>query len=378
MKQVVVVKLVPAPKQAASLLRTMEAFNAACNWIASVAFRERIANKFKLQKLVYYDVRGRFGLLSHMAIRAIAKVCGAYRRNKGIRPSFRPFGAMTLTNHMYRLKRREVLVSVSSLDGRLLIPIRFAPKQAAMLDRRRGQAELLYRNRAFYLSISVDVPEPSPYEPSGFIGVDMGIVNLAVTSEGTIFSGRAVNNLRARCAKLRTKLQSKGTKSAKRLLRKRRRREHRFQSDTNHCISKALVTQAKDTSRGIALEDLKGMRERTTVRRAQRRVIHRWAFAQLRGFIEYKARLAGVPVVIVDYRNTSIVCSECGCTDKANRRSQSLFSCTSCGYRCHADVNAARVIAARVGQPVMLPNVPSPPQDVAGTGTSPRLLGENT
>ncbi|MER3402160.1 MAG: transposase, partial [Armatimonadota bacterium] len=137
-------------------------------------------------------------------------------------------------------------------------------------------------------------------------------------SDGDAYSGGHLNGLRKRHAKLRARLQKKGTKSAKRLLKKRRRKEQRFARDVNHCISKKLVAKAKGSSRGIALEDLKGIRERISVKKAQRRVQHSWAFHQLRSFVEYKARLAGVPVVLVDPRNTSRTCPAYGHVAKAN------------------------------------------------------------
>ena len=233
-----------------------------------MAFRQHTANKFKLQKLLYRDVRERFGLSAQMAVRAIAKVCEAYKRDRRILPSFRPHGGMPYDERIYCLKGLEA-VSLLTLGGRVLVPIRLGQSQAVMLDYKRGQADLLYRDDAFYLSISVEALAPVPAKPSGFIGVDLGIVNIATTSEGESFAGNHVQSVRARFSRLRAKLQSKGTRSAKRLLKKRRRREQRFQRDVNHVVSKALVARAKGTSRGIALEDLKGMRERITVRRAQ-------------------------------------------------------------------------------------------------------------
>lgn len=350
MKQVAVVKLDPTPEQHAALLRTLEAFNAACDWIAMVAFREHISNAFKLQKLVYGEVRSRFGLSAQMTVRAISKVSEAYKRDKDIRVSFRPHGAMTYDQRIMSFKGLD-RVSLLTLGGRIIVPIRFGAYQAAMLERKRGQCDLLYRDGTFYLSVTVDSPEPTPDEPIGFIGVDLGIVNIAATSDGDTFSGATINNVRARFAKFRAKLQSKGTKAAKRRLRKRRRRERRFQTDINHCISKALVTRAKDTGRGIALEDLKHIISRVTVRHGQRRVIHSWAFEQLRFFVDYKARLAGVAMVVVDPRNTSRTCPVCGCIDKANRKTQSQFLCTGCGYSANADTNAARIISMRAGLP---------------------------
>jgi IS605 OrfB family transposase len=105
----------------------------------------------------------------------------------------------------------------------------------------------------------------------------------------------------------------------------------------NHRISKQLVAKAKDTGRGIALEELGGIRDRVTVRKSQRATLYSWSFAQQRAFIEYKARLVGVAVVVVDPRNiiplwgTSRTCPSCGCVDK-NRPSQSRFSCVTCGF----------------------------------------------
>lgn len=350
MKLTTVVKLDLTEEQSASLLRTMEQFNAACDQIAQVAFANKVANKFALQKLVYYKVREQFQLSAQMAVRAIAKVAEAYKRDRRIKPSFRPRGAMIYDQRILSRKGSDH-VSLLTLSGRIVVPFRSGISQAILLSRPWAQADLLYRNGAFYLSVSVDVSEPTPSEPDGFIGVDLGIVNIATTSDGHKFAGNHIQNVRARFSRLRAKLQSKGTKAAKRLLRKRSGRERRFQKDVNHCISKAIVTQAKDTLRGIALEDLKHIRSRVTVRKGQRRVIHSWAFAQLRAFVEYKALLAGVKVVPVDPRNTSRTCPVCGCIDKANRPSQSVFSCTSCGYAANADVNAALVISARAGLP---------------------------
>ena len=117
--------------------------------------------------------------------------------------------------------------------------------------------------------------------------------------------------------------------------------------DTNHCISKKLVAKAKDTNRAIALEDLRGIRQRVTVRRSQRATLHSWAFFQLRSFVTYKAKGAGVPVFLVDPRNTSRTCPACGHVDKANRLSQSKFSCVVCGFAGLADQIAAINIGRR-------------------------------
>src|ERR1700738_3179949 len=95
MKLTLAIRLMPSPEQHVALVATVERFNAACNAIAEVAFGEHLANKFALQKIVYYDVRERFGLSSQMTVRAIAKVVEAYKRDKTIQPTFRPYGVLT-------------------------------------------------------------------------------------------------------------------------------------------------------------------------------------------------------------------------------------------------------------------------------------------
>jgi IS605 OrfB family transposase len=212
----------------------------------------------------------------------------------------------------------------------------------------RGQAELILQSGTFYLLLVAEIPENSPIAVSSFIGVDLGIKNIAVDSTGEVFSGAKINSIRRRNRKLRAKLQAKGTKSAKRLLKKRSKKERRFASDVNHCISKKLVEKAKDTRMGIALEDLKGIRKNSekTVKKVQRSQHSSWSFYQLRQFIEYKALIAGVPVVSVDPRNTSRTCIHCGHVDKKNRLNRDTFHCQSCGYAAPAD-NVASINIAR-------------------------------
>jgi IS605 OrfB family transposase len=359
MKQVLVVKLAPTSDQSAALLRTLEAFNAACNDIAGVAFAERSANKIELQKRVYYDIRERFGLSAQMCIRAIAKVAEAYKRDREKRPTFRAHGAMTYDERILSFPRID-RASLLTLDGRVDVPFRSGAYQEARLDRIRGQADLLYRNGTFYLACTVDAPEPTPNEPAEYLGVDLGVITLAATSDGELLNHTTgpkhahVNQVHARYSRFRAKLQKKGTWSARRLLRKRSGRERRFVRDVNHCLSKAIVSTAQGTGRGIALENLNGIRERIRARRTvkgkrQRRVLHNWAFFHLRAFIAYKAQAAGVRVVLVDPAYTSQTCSRCGHCEQANRKSQSRFLCRNplCGFSAHADLNAASNIARR-------------------------------
>ena len=164
---------------------------------------------------------------------------------------------------------------------------------------------------------------------------------------GDVQSASHINNVRYRHRRLRKKLQSKGTRSAKRRLKKLSGKERRFVRDTSHCISKRIVHKAYDTRRGIALEDLKDISGRVTVRKSQRCTLHSWSFDQLRQFVLYKAQWSGVPVECVDPRNTSRTCPACGCVDKRNRPKQDTFLCIQCGCAGFADYFAAVNISRR-------------------------------
>jgi IS605 OrfB family transposase len=354
MKQTLLAKMDTTKEQFDALIQTMHRFNQACNFVAPIAFKYRTANKMRLQPLVYRKLREKFGLSAQMAIRAIAKVCEAYKRDKSVVPKFRPDGAMVYDQRILSWKGLEQ-ASILTLNGRIRVPIRIGDYQKARMDRIHGQADLLLRKGVFYLAVVVDAPEPTPYDPVGVLGVDLGIVNLAVDSDGTVYKGEGVDKIMGRCEKLKVKLQRCGTKSAKRHLKRLSGREKRFRRNTNHNISKRLVAKAVDTGRMLALEDLGGIRSQTTVRKAQRRRHDSWGFGQLRSFIEYKAALAGVPVVAVEPRGTSHTCPTCGCLDKRNRPSRESFKCVSCGFAGPADYVAALNIAARavVSQPTV-------------------------
>jgi IS605 OrfB family transposase len=325
----------------------MERVNAACNWISGEAWEHKTFGQYHLHHLVYYPTREQFALPSKLTVRAIAKVADAYKLDKKTCRTFRKDGAIDYENGCLRWWIDRGEVSLLTLAGRECIPFVCGPRQAELLIHRQGQSSLATADGKFYLIACCNVDTPDPQDVSDFLGVDLGIVNIATDSDGTVYSGAQVNALRRRHRRLRQKLQAKGTTSARRLLKERRRKESRFAADVNHCISKEIVATAKDTGRGIAVEDLKHIRDRVTVRKPQRSTLSSWAFAQLRSFITYKAALAGVPVVAVDPRNTSRTCPACGLVDKRNRKSQASFKCVGCGFSAPADLNAARCIAGR-------------------------------
>lgn len=342
MKQTMLLKLAPTEEQYHALLETMHQFNAGANYVAKIAFSEHSANKHELQKLVYGELRTTYHLAAQLAIRCISKVTEVYKRDKSIKPTFRPEGAIVYDPRVMSFKGLNT-VSLLTIQGRVLVPFRIGKYQEARMGSIKGQADLIYRKGVFYLAVTLDTPEPTPDEVTDTLGIDLGIVNLATDSEGETFSGEMVERTRKRHHALRQRLQKCGTKSAKRHLKKLSGKEARFRKNTNHAISKRIIQKAQQQHKAIAIEDLRHIRTRTerTVRRSQRSRHSSWAFFQLRFFLSYKAALAGIPLHVVDPAYTSRTCSVCGHCTKENRKSQAIFCCQACGFSCNADWNAA-------------------------------------
>lgn len=220
----------------------------------------------------------------------------------------------------------------------------------------KGEADLIYKNGKFYLLQTVEVPEAEIDNVEEFIGVDFGITDIAVTSDGTVHSSKALNDYRERRQKIRSSIQSKGTKGAKKLLKRLSGREITTATIINHTISKCIVRTAKEQRKGICIENLKGIRTGNKRRnKTFKRKLHKWSFNQLRSFIQYKAKINGVPFIIIDPAYTSKTCSVCHTIGK---RDNKKFSCKKCGNVMDADINASINIAT-IGASVNMPEKPN-------------------
>ena len=370
MKVTVQVKLLPSPKQAEALQETLHACNQAANTASRVAFTTGATHKYALQQHVYTALKAESGLSAQPAVRVIGKVADAYttrtshlrngllgrpgskrrERAEAAPICFRPDAAQPFDSRCLSWQVDARTVSIWTTRGRMKnLAFTGSPEQLKMLsEHQKGETDLIVQDGTWLLSATCEVPEkPLNTDPAGFVGVDLGIVEIATTSTGQRHAGRELNRYRKRQNRLRAKLQRKNTKSTKRVLKRLRRRETRRAKDVNHTISKSIVERAERTGHGIALEDLKGIRGRVRQAKKNRSTLHSWSFAQLRDFLTYKARRAGVPVVVVDPAYSSQSCSECDHTSRRNRPSRAVFACTSCGVVLHADINASRNLARR-------------------------------
>lgn len=338
MKLTLQIKLLPNKKQANSLLNTLKEANAACNKISDIAWSEKIFNQFKLHRLVYRKIRDSFNLSAQMVVRCISKVANSYKSDRRKKHRFKPLKGITYDSRI--LSYKDSSVFVWSVNGRLRIPfICHNPKYIPYI---KGEADLIYKKGKFYLFQTVEVPEENILTVEDFIGVDFGLINIATLSTGEKLSGKELEQYRIKRQKIRSSLQSKGTKGSRKTLKRLSGKERRTASIVNHTIAKHIVEIAKKEGKGIALENLEGIRKRANNKgKAFRSLIGRWNFFQLRSFIEYKAKIVGIPVIPVNPRYTSQMCNSCFCISSRNGES---FKCAACGYAEHADINAAKNI----------------------------------
>jgi IS605 OrfB family transposase len=347
MKLMAQVKLQPTKEQARFLRQTLEQANAACDAISEIAWENETFGQYKLHKLTYAMIRENYKLSAQVVVRCIAKVADAYKLDKKTPRRFKKHGAIAFDDRILTWRTEKQFVTIWTIGGRQKISYVCGARQQRLLESRLGESDLIYHNGEFFLLAVCEVVEPTPDEVADVLGVDFGIVQMAVDSDGHSYNGEQIEAKRQWYQERRQILQKVGTKSAQRKLKKMRGRQRRYQRNENHRISKEMVSKAKDTNRLIAVEELTHIRARTTVRKSQRARQSNWAFRQLRDFLTYKAPVLGVTIVAVDPRHTSQRCSHCGHIERANRKSQSEFVCCHCGFSANADFNAALNIRAK-------------------------------
>ena len=144
------IKLLPDERQKEALIETFARFNDACNFASRIVFERNPDNKIFLQKIVYSEIREKFGLAAQLAIRAIAKVVETYKADKTSFHGFRDFGSIVYDQRTLSFKGMD-RVSISTTNGRIRIPITIEKYCETPFERIRGQCDLVRKNKMFYL-----------------------------------------------------------------------------------------------------------------------------------------------------------------------------------------------------------------------------------
>ncbi|GHO52499.1 RNA-guided endonuclease InsQ/TnpB family protein [Ktedonobacter robiniae] len=398
MKQIITakLKLILTPEQVEALRHTQLAYRDALNAVSQYAFDHgKTSSVTKLHKGMYAELRTRYHLPSQLACSVERQVAATYkglwtklkknaehRRAKITKKRFKgldqpPHYVSPTVQYTYERDytfQRDSRVSIGTLNGRISVPYQGYNKHLALIREGAtiGDAKLWYDRpkKQFYLlvSLSIEMPDLTPAQLQEVVGVDVGIRYLAVTSTTTgkasFHTGKRVRHQANHYARLRKRLQKKGTRGATRRLRRIEQRERRLKLQANHTLAKQIIKQHPHTLMG--LEHLTDIQERTKRRKRKRkkngkgyepvsakarktnRVYSQWSFAELHTLLSYKATLAGSLAVKVDADYTSKACPMCGHTAGANRPGKGLlFVCKQCQYCLHADLIGARNITMR-------------------------------
>ena len=353
--------------------KTMEQYRLACNYVSEYLFNNNFPlNKNEVQKVIYNTIREKFNLKSQMTISCIRSVIARYKTVKtqmARRPYkyqdqntgewYREVRDLTWLHKPISFNRPQVdlqrnrdwsylssgQLSINTLDGRVKVePICRGFNQYLDGTWKFGLAKLLKSSGKWYLHIAAtkEVTDFDKQAVKHVVGIDRGLRFLATSydeqGKTAFFDGQAIMRKRAKYQKLRATLQAKGTKSAKRRLKKLSGRENRWISDVNHCLSKTLV-QKYGANTVFVLENLNGVSfERTDLPKALRNQNKSWAFYQLEQFLTYKAHLHNSEVVEVSAKYTSQRCPKCGVIKKDNRNHEKHeYHCDNCGYRSNDD-----------------------------------------
>lgn len=355
MQRTVRLELNPTQEQSALLGETLRQHTECFNAVASHGWTEQVKNGVQLHKDTYADLRARFPQLPSQlvcasrvkATEAIASVMALAKKGKKVSGPKSKSCPIRYDARSYRVIRADGVVSLATVEGRQKVAFGLYDYALDTMDKATGfdSADLVFRKGKWFLHLVVTLPEVESVESSEVVGVDFGITRPAVGSNNRFFGEKRWKNIGRRYFKLKRSLQSKGTKSSCRHLKRLARRVQLFRSDCDHVVSRRIV-QSVGFGSVIVVENLTEIRQRMRSRKGTglKRQMHQWSFARLRAMIEYKSAEKACCVRGVDPRHTSQSCSRCGFKHRSNRKSQSVFHCRECHFELNADLNASKNI----------------------------------
>lgn len=317
------------------------------NWISNIAFKTEELNSNRLAKAHYANLR-EMGLPSQLACSLCKTVCATYKAAKA--------------NQRWRLAKfsRAVMPVVWKRDFNrtqkgitLWGEILTIPDPRSLPDGAWKDSKIKRVGKQWFLCLTHEVEIPDPKTEGCIVGVDMGIKRMLVATNSTnpktfFFHGGVLNHRRSCIRRTRAAVQSVGTKSSRRLLRRMSGHEAAVTGHLLHVASKALVGYAVEVgARKIVVEELTNIRDSSLSKgKDLRSKVHRWPYADMRFKIAYKAAAVGIEVEAVSPRNTSRACSACGHVSASNRKGLH-FHCRKCGHKDDADRQASKNIRAR-------------------------------
>ncbi len=328
------------------IIETIEQYNTISNLHIQKCFELRTNSKKKLHNALYRQVRNDFpnfpsALIQCARDNATEMLKGNRYRKKTLK---KPLSTIHFDLRTSKVFLGSGEVQLTLVGGRRKFRVAVPNYFQKYINWKVKVVQVGINRKHYKVHVVVENGEIAPSKNRKVLGIDLGLKNFAVCSDGTIIKASKIRGIKRKYAHLRRCLQQKGTRSAKRKLKKISGRERRFMADFNHCLSKKIVNKDSGV---FALEELKNIRKGRKGKRFNR-MRSNWAYFQFRQFLSYKAEALGKEIILVDPRFTSQRCSKCGFIASSNRN-KGFFHCKSCGFSENADLNAS-VNISQLGQ----------------------------
>ena len=339
------------------ILKTLEMQRFAFNEASKVRFSMMKKNSIiELHQLFYSDFRKKNpNILADIVVSAQNDCLASYKTIKSNKqkiesPVFKKGLSIHLNKNLCKFTKLDKSeIKLSAIGGkRITAKLDLYSRTLEYIKKYDMKHPSLYvKDGEIYLGLVFDVKQAVFNEKETGVGIDLGIRRIAATSEGKIYQDkghlkrkRAIRFLKR---KLRSVAQTKKSKSAKRRLKKLRRKEHNQTKNFVHHLSKKILTDTQ--ANVIILEDLSKIKERKGKRKYQNiNKISQVLFYQIKQFLTYKAPLYGKRVEVINPANTSKIDWRTGQKDGVRNGCRYYGKD---GIVLDAELNAANNIAMR-------------------------------
>lgn len=337
-----------------ALRSTMDLYTQAWQRCVDTAWVVDKLNSNDLHHLTYYPIIHDLKLLSQLVCsarkRAFESVKSAKTKIKQKKKASKPFSKripVRLDRHTLSFNSDRSTASIATQEGRIKVPLTWHKQALRYTDWTCKAGEYgLNKHGNWVLRLVFEKDKPIVERSNHVIGLDRGIKHVAVSSDNVFYGKKEWTEKERRMRSLRSRLQSKGTKSAKRRLKKTACRLKRFRIECDRIVAKSILSSLNEGDT-LILERLTGLKDKVGRKgkshKKHRSKVNRWSYKRLENALLYKSAEYGIFVEYIDPAYTSQICSSCGQHKKSNRKTQSLFKC-DCGLELNADLNAARNI----------------------------------
>jgi putative transposase len=344
------------------LFGTAILYRRACQITLDFGFRNKTYNKNKLNTGTYRLIREQMSELPSALVQcARDQASEMLKRERCERLPTKKKLQIRYDKRTFKFFPESGHVSLSTAIGRLNFAVRIYDHAKRYLGGEYTSAQLIIVKDNVFLNIQCKLADmPQSLTKKRVLGIDRGILNIVTCDDNSFINSKHLRAVKGRYQHLKSKLQSLGTRSAKRKLTIVAGRERRFALDTNHVIAKQI--SKKPDYDVFAVEKLH-VRTRKENGKKFNKMLGGWSHGQLQSLLKYKAENAGKMVIEVNPQYTSQKCSKCGYVHRQNRNGL-RFKCRQCGFELNAGLNAARnigqlgkaeLVRLQVNQPTVAP-----------------------